>query len=157
MRLRSGRMPRIERRVDTDVTPAGIETAVGAAGVVVATIVAACLPVRVGDWRLMPVAVALLVTGAWVRHVRVLALVAVSAALMVDGFLVNRLGELTWDGTADAYRLSVAAGSAGLGLLLGALYRRWHRPPPLTVPSGWTAERGRRTASRKNKEESPRG
>jgi hypothetical protein len=70
MRLRSGRVPRIERRVDADLIPAGIETAVCAAGVVVATIVATCLPTRLGDWRLTPVAVALLLTGAWVRHVR---------------------------------------------------------------------------------------
>jgi hypothetical protein len=105
----------------------------------------------------MPVAVALLVAGAWVRHVRVLALAALLAALVADGFLVNRLGELSWHGAADAYRLCVAAGSAGLGLLLGALHRWWHRPPPLIVPAGWTVEGGQRTASRKNKEESPRG
>jgi hypothetical protein len=150
-------MPRIERRVEADLTPAGIETGLSAAGVLVATIVAAILPTSLGDWRLMPVAVALLVTGACVRHVRVLALVALVAALVVDGFLVNRLGELSWHGTADAYRLSIAAGSAGLGLLLGALHRRWHRPPPLIVPAGWTVEDGQLAASRKNKEESPRG
>jgi hypothetical protein len=150
MRPRSGRMPRIERRVDAEVTPAGIETAVGAAGVLAATIMAACVPARVGDSRLVLLAVALLVIGVWVRHAWVLALVAVLAALLADGFLVNRLGQLSWHGTADAYRLSVVTGSAGLGLLLGALHRQWHRPPPLTVPPGWTVEGGHRAASRKN-------
>jgi hypothetical protein len=150
-------MPGIERRVEDDLAPAGIETGLSAVAVLVATIVAACLPTSLGDWRLTPVAAALFVTGVWVRHVRVLALVSLVAALVVDGFLVNRLGELSWHGTADAYRLCVGAGSAGLGLLLGTLHRRWHRPLPLIVPPGWTVEGGQRAASRKNKEESPRG
>jgi hypothetical protein len=150
-------MPGVERRVEDDLPPAGIETGLSAAGVLVGTIVAACLPTSLGDWRLTPVAAALVVTGAWVRHVRVLALAALVASLVVDGFLVNRLGELSWHGTADAFRLCVAAGSAGLGLLLGTLHRRWHRPPPLIVPPGWTVEGGQRATSQKNKEEYPRG
>lgn len=158
MKVRSGRIPRIERRLAADDTPAGFQTAVGAVAVVVAALIAACLPAAAPAWRLVPVVAAVLAMGVVARHLWALVAVGVLAVLVVDGFLVNRFGELTWHGRWDAYRLLVIAAAAGLGRLLGALHRWRRRPPPLTLPAGWSViADDRRAATRINKEESPRG
>lgn len=157
MGLRSGRMPRVERRLDADGVPAGIHLAVGAVAVIAAVIVAAWLPARPLGWRLVPVAIVVFATAVTARRLWVPVAVSGLAALVVDGFVVNRLGELSWHGAADVDRLLVVAGSAGVGLLLGTLHRWRRRPPPLTVPADWIVEPdSHRPVSRMDKEEVPR-
>jgi len=53
--------------------------------------------------------------------------------LLFIGFLVNRYGELTWDGTTSAWYLTVFALAIGLGLS-----RRWIRA--LRAEAARTAE-----------------
>jgi hypothetical protein len=134
----SGRMPRLER-TRSDRTPVGIHLGAGMAAVLVAMIVAAMIPTSVGAGRLAPVAVALIVTGAYTVDPAAVAFVATVAYLLVIGFLVNRYGILTWHGAPDMYRLLAIVVSAGAGLLLGAVRRRACRPPPLVVPAKWVA------------------
>lgn len=93
-------------------TPLGIDVAVGA------SIVAAAL---VSDpWgRLVIVALAVGGYAALVDDVRACLATAAPGYLLFDlfdGFLVNRLGELTWDGTTSMWHLVVFALTVGLGL-----------------------------------------
>lgn len=43
--------------------------------------------------------------------------------LFADGFLVNRFGQLSWHGSADALRLAVFLGAAVLGATAGLAFR----------------------------------
>src|SRR5262249_42783138 len=61
-------------------------------------------------------------------NVMAAAVIAILAFLVFDGFLVNQLGELSWHGNQDAWRLLTFVAAAGLGLGLGVTYRavrRW--------------------------------
>lgn len=158
MAKRSGRVPRTER-VRLDRTPVGITIGLGVIGVVAAVEVAAMLPASAGLWRLAPPAAALAVLGAGTADPVAVAAVAGLCCLVVNGFLVNRFGVLTWHGTPDMYRLLVVAVSAGAGLLVGAV-RQWRRRPrPLIVPPEWTVAvaADSRALSWMNKEEVPGG
>ena len=154
----SGRMPRSER-TRSDRTPVGIHLGAGMAAVLVALIVAGMIPASVGAGRLAPVAVALIVTGAYTVDPAAVAFVATVAHLLVIGFLVNRYGVLTWHGAPDMYRLLAIVVSAGAGLLLGAVRRRVRRPPPLVVPAEWIATHAgvAKAIKNVNKEEFPGG
>jgi hypothetical protein len=44
--------------------------------------------------------------------------------LVVNGFLVDRFGELSWHGTADVYRAVMLILAGVLGLLIAAVRRR---------------------------------
>ena len=50
--------------------------------------------------------------------------VALIAWLLVDGFLVNRLGELSWRGSSDIWRMLLFVAAGTLGLLVGVAYRQ---------------------------------
>ncbi|MEU7279945.1 hypothetical protein AB0A69_14340 [Streptomyces sp. NPDC045431] len=53
---------------------------------------------------------------------------AVVAWMVYDGFVVHEQGELTWDGSADAYRLGLLAASSLLGTVVAALGRACGTP-----------------------------
>jgi len=55
---------------------------------------------------------------------RAVACVAGLAWLVVNGFLVDRFGELSWHGTADIYRALMLISAGILGLLIAAVRRR---------------------------------
>lgn len=117
----------------------GINIGAGTAFVVVSVIVAAALPGSVGSWRVVPVALAVATTGVLTADSGAVLFVSVVAYLLITGFLVNRLGVLSWHGTADLYRLLVIAASAGVGLAVSAGWRWTHRPAPLLPPPEWVA------------------
>jgi K+-sensing histidine kinase KdpD len=104
--------------VPVDGNPFGIQLAVGAGLVVVAALAASGVPATDGLARLalvaLPVATVSVVTGSW----RAAAATAVVAALVMNGFLVDRLGTLAWHGAPDAGRLAVLAVAAVTGLLV---------------------------------------
>jgi hypothetical protein len=130
------RMPRPERVARTSSTPAGIELGLGSGVAVASVVVAAMLPASAGDWRLAPVAAALLWLGTWMLRRTIIA-VAVIAYLLVDGFLVNRSGVLTWDGLPDTYRVLMLTGTAAIGLLVGVFRPARRRSPMWYVPPEW--------------------
>lgn len=107
-----------------------VERAIGAVsgGVVaiVACFVAALVPAADPSWRLAVVAVAVALTAAATGDLAVMVVVAVTAFLLVDGFLVGSRGQLGWHGQDDVLRLGtlMAVGLAGLGVhRLGHLAR----------------------------------
>lgn len=114
-------------RRDSDV-PVGINVAWGAAAIVVTGFVAATVPARHTDARLVVVAVTVglfaLLTGDALAAAAIVAL----GWLVDNGFLVDRFGQLEWHGSADAVRLAVLMAVAGLGLL--AARRRRPADPP---------------------------
>jgi len=103
--------------------PRGITTAFGAMVVAAATLVAATIPVGLAGWRIGAVAAVLCVFSAATVDPIASATVAVFAYLFVDGFLVNRFGDLTWQGPADLRRAGVLAAASAVGLALGWLLR----------------------------------
>jgi hypothetical protein len=134
------RIPRPERVPRGSSTPAGIVLGVGSGVAVASVIVAALVPSSAGDWRLAPVAAALFWLGTWMPG-RVVIAVMVIADLLVDGFLVNRSGILTWDGLPDIYRVLMLTGAATIGLLVGALRPTRRRSPMWYVPLEWLPQR----------------
>ena len=102
--------------VDDPQTPVGINVGVGAVAVVSAAVVAAMVPVVDAGWRFGVVAAAVGLFAAFTLDQRALGPVAGIAWLVVNGFLVNRLGELSWHGSADLLRLMllVVVGTSGL-------------------------------------------
>src|SRR5262245_9604087 len=98
----------VTRSGGTDRTTAGIEVAVGTAVAVGAAGIGALLPA--GGWAFVPVAVALAGFAAWARRPSALVAVGVLAYLIIDGFLVNQYGEISWHGMTDMYRLAGVIG-----------------------------------------------
>jgi hypothetical protein len=101
-------------------SPAGLKLGAGTAAVVAAVLVAAALPKQ---GRLAVVAGTTGLFGALALDVVSLAGVTVIAWLLVNGFLVNQLGVLTWHGSADLVRLGVLAGTGVVGLAVGGAWR----------------------------------
>ncbi|NJC70012.1 hypothetical protein HC031_09860 [Planosporangium thailandense] len=105
-----------------ETTPTGVAVAAGSAVVVVAAFVTVAVPPSAGVWRIGVVAVALAVFAALTGNVVAVAAVGVLAFGVFDGFLVNQLGELSWHGADDAWRIATLA-AAAVGLLAGSAYR----------------------------------
>jgi hypothetical protein len=103
--------------------------------IVAAGIVAALVPAAYPGPRFAVVAVAVgLFAVLTVDHLA-LAPVALLGALVVNGFLVNRFGELTWHGSSDLYRLMLLAMAGALGLAIGEA-----RQQIFTLRNRWRAE-----------------
>ncbi len=113
--FRSGRV----RVIDTGA-PAGLKLGAGTAAVVAAVLLAAALPKQ---GRLAVVAGTTGLFGAIALDVASLVGVTVIAWLLVNGFLVNQLGVLSWHGLADLKRLCVLAGAGAIGLAVGGVVR----------------------------------
>jgi hypothetical protein len=109
--------------VDTGAaeTPFGIDLAVGAVVMVAAVLGAGALFPDVPG-RLVVVALALAGYTALVGQARAGLATVVVGFLLFNGFLVNRYGELSWDGTTSAWHLGLLALAAGAGLAV-----RWVR------------------------------
>ena len=127
---------RAENRAERDVqharrwpsaepgVPVGVNVAGGSAVMVVAALVAAAVPESAAGVRLGVVAVALAAFTVVTVDLRAAAVVTVLGYLVMDGFLVNRMGELSWRGAADIRRFAVLAGGALAGLGVGVVRRR---------------------------------
>jgi hypothetical protein len=110
--------------VDPDRSPVGLTIGAGAACMVIAGFVAAPIPpVHVG-WRFAVIAVA--VGGFAAVSLDQIALAAVTAMgfLIFNGFLLDRLGELSWHGAPDLWRLMLLVMSGAIGLAIGEAYRQ---------------------------------
>ncbi len=120
-----GRVHRIRADHDVDVTrtPVGIDVAIGSLVVVVAGAVCAAVPASAPGVRLGLYAAALAGFAALAVALVATALVTAIGFAVFNGFLVNRLGELSWHGAADARRLAVLTVAALGGYGVGALYR----------------------------------
>jgi hypothetical protein len=101
-------------RYDAGRTPFGIDLATGAVVMVGVAFVAVLF--HDVDARLAVVALAVGGHAALAATARASFAVAGIGYLIFDGFLVNRLGELTWEGMTSLWRLFVFALAVGLGL-----------------------------------------
>ena len=119
-------------RIDEDAgTPVGINVAVGAVTISVAMLAAGSVPITDPQWRCVVVAVAVGLFALGTSDGRALTLLVLPAWMVMNGFLVNHLGELSWHGWADLDRFMslIVAGGVGLAVARGshALHERRER------------------------------
>ena len=103
----------------TRSTPTGLAIGAGAVALVVAAVIAAAIPSADAGWRFAIMAIAVGLFAAISLDQRALAGVAVLAALIYDGFLEDRLGQLAWHGSDDLWRLLLLVTVSAGGLALG--------------------------------------
>jgi len=115
---------RVRAETGNDATPTGISLGIGAAIVLAAVLVAAVIPPHYPGWRFGVVAVAVGLFAAWSGDQLALLGTAAIAWLLANGFLTDRLGELSWHGSSDFWRMVALIGSGTFGLLLGVAYRQ---------------------------------
>jgi hypothetical protein len=99
--------------------PVGVDIAGGAAVIVFAAISAAAVPAADPWWRVAVMAAAVGGFAAFSGDRLASVAVVLLAWLVMNGFLVDRYGQLEWHGSADLARVLVLAGSAVLGLVVG--------------------------------------
>jgi hypothetical protein len=137
---------------EPEVVPTGFGVAAGSVVVVGSAIVAAAVPAAAGAVRLGLVAACLAVFAAAPVTVTAAAGTAVLAFLVFNGFLVNSLGELSWHGAADGWRLLMLAVVVTTGFAAGRTYRavnRWLRWRRVTL---WITAQARPEAGRDDEE-----
>jgi hypothetical protein len=120
----------VRRPTGVDRTPVGINVGIGSGVMVVAGLVGASIPSAA--WRLTVIALAVAGFAATTLDEVALAPVAALGFAILNGFLIDRYGQLSWHGSADLGRLMllVVAGGVGLGFgeawrLLRNLRERW--------------------------------
>lgn len=104
-------------------TPFGIMVAIGAVAMVAAGIVAAMIPTAYPGWRFGVIAFVVFLFATVALNQLELALVAVIGALIFNGFLEDRLGQLAWHGSDDLWRLLLLVMVGALGLAVGEGHR----------------------------------
>ena len=102
----------------------GIGIGLGAVTVVIAGLLAAAIPVADRPWRFAVMTIAVVVFAALSGDRLAVACAAGLAWLVVNGFLIDRFGELSWHGPADFYRAAMLILAGVLGLLIAAVRRR---------------------------------
>nr|BFE59076.1 hypothetical protein GCM10020063_036020 [Dactylosporangium thailandense] len=138
--------------------PTGITLAAGAGAVVATALVAAAAtapdePVP----RLVAMAAVVAAAGGLGGNLIAVPGTAAIAWTVLNGFLVNRLGVLTWHGSADAIRLSVLAGAALAGWLAARAHLAGrHRRDVLRMRT-WLNGGGFASSIHAHKEASPSG
>lgn len=110
-----------------DRTPLGITLCLGTLGVVATALVVAAIPTGDSHWRFGLMAAAVGLFAAISLDEVALVAVTVIAALVTNGFLENRAGQLTWHGSADFWRLLILVMVAAAGLAIGEAYRYLRR------------------------------
>ncbi len=115
---------RVRPAARDDRIPVGIDLGLGAAAVVVAACVAAAIPAVDAGCRFGVVAFAVGVFAAVTADPLAGAGVALIAWLVVDGFLVDRLGQLAWHGSSDLLQIMVLALVSALGIAVGQADRQ---------------------------------
>ena len=103
--------------------PTGLAIGGGAVGIVAAAIVAAMIPMAEPGWRFAVMAIAVGSFAAISVDQVALAVVAVLAFAVSDGFLENQFGQLSWHGSADLWRLLLLVMAAVWGLAFGEAVR----------------------------------
>jgi hypothetical protein len=116
---------RRESAVGDPETPLGITVGIGAVVMVTAGVVAAMISTAHPGWRFAVIAVAVFLFAAASIDQRALAVVAVIAGLIFNGFLEDRLGQLAWHAD-DLWRLMLLVMAGALGLAIGEGYRYVH-------------------------------
>ena len=106
-------------------TPIGIAVGFGAIAMVAAAVVAAMIPTAYPGWRFGVIALVVFVFAIVSLDHIALAIVAVIGALIFNGFLEDRFGQLAWHAD-DLYRLLLLVMVGAFGLAVGEGYRFVH-------------------------------
>jgi K+-transporting ATPase KdpF subunit len=109
----------------------------GSVAVVAAALVASPLPASAAGPRLGVFAVALAGSAAVTADLRAAAVVTVIGYLMFDAFLVNPMGELSWQGMPDMRRFAVLVIAVLIGLAVGGLRGRLRQRRRLGPLEAW--------------------
>ena len=109
---------------DQDATPVGINVAVGAVAIVLATFLAARFALADAGFQDAVVMATIGVFAASTVDLAAVVLLLGPAWMIMNGFLVNRSGDLSWHGAADLYRFLLLAGAGAAGLVVGEIVRR---------------------------------
>jgi hypothetical protein len=107
------------QRPSPERTPVGINVGVGSAVVVAAGLVGAAIPGTEGGLRFAVIALAVAGFAGATLDELALAVVVPLGFGVLNGFLENQHGQLSWHGSSDLWRLMVLVISAGLGLTAG--------------------------------------
>ncbi|MGY0237158.1 hypothetical protein [Longispora urticae] len=112
-------------------TPLGINIALGSALLLVTAFLAAMVPGSEPVVRYAVLVLAVALFAAVTGDAFALGFVVLVGFAIFNGFLVNRLGELSWHGLTDMLRLGALVLAATTGLAAGEAYRlvRRHREP----------------------------
>jgi hypothetical protein len=125
--------------------PTGLTIGLGSLIVVGAAVVAGMLPASDGASRLALVMVAVAVVAALSRDLIAVPCVVVLAWLIVNGFLVDRFGVLSWHGHSDVYRAVMLVAAAGFGQIAGLIWWRWRAMRWHAAAPPGLDEKGRRS------------
>jgi len=138
--------------------PTGVTVAIGAA-VVVATVVlvAGVVAPSAPAVRLAVLAVVLGNFAALTADLTAALCTAGIAWLLLNGFLVNELGTLSWHGTADVWRAAVLAGAAVLGWLVPVFRPERRSRREIRRLRTWLDREAVALLTHRDKEASPRG
>ncbi|HEU0238723.1 MAG TPA: hypothetical protein VFR11_05505 [Micromonosporaceae bacterium] len=109
--------------VRTEAMPTGLAVGLGAVWIIVAAVIAAAIPVPDAEWRFAVMAIAVGLFAAFSLDQVALAVVAVLAFAVSNGFLEDRLGQLSWHGAGDLWRLLLLVMASALGLGVGEAVR----------------------------------
>ena len=112
---------------EQQVIPTGLGLAFGSVVVVAAALAAGAVPTSSAAVRLGISAAFLAAFAAFPITAAAAAGSGVLAFLTFDGFLVNSLGELSWHGATDGWRLLTIAVAVISGFVAGVAYRAVHR------------------------------
>jgi hypothetical protein len=115
------RSPRTDR--DTG-TPVGINVAVGAVAITMGSFVASRIPAGDPQARCVAIAVVLGAFATATNDWRPVAVLILPTWMVMNGFLVNQLGALSWHGSADLDRILALALAGCVGLSMAAVHRR---------------------------------
>jgi hypothetical protein len=107
------------RRTEPERTPVGINVGVGSVAMVAAGLVGVAVPGTDGGLRFAVVALAVAGFAAATLDELALVLVVPLGFGILNGFLENQHGQLSWHGPSDLWRLMVLVISAALGLTVG--------------------------------------
>jgi hypothetical protein len=129
---------RSQSKTYSEATPTGIAVAIGAVAMIVAALVAAAIPASQPGWRFGVMAVAVGLFAAISLDQRALAVIALIAYGIANGFLEDRFGQLSWHGSADIWRALLLVMVGAWGLAVGEGYRfvrdqRERSPESMTV------------------------
>jgi hypothetical protein len=130
-------------------TPTGIAVGLGAGFLLVAAVLGATVPANDPGLRVAPMVIAVALTGALTGDRLAAAGIAVTAMLVVNGFLVNEDGQLSWHGRADLWRIGALAVACAVGLVLAAARhgRREAGREPVRRAAAQTREQGEQRRS----------
>jgi hypothetical protein len=121
----------VRARSGYDRTPFELGIPLGALTMVVAALIdsAAVAPRHEGA-RIAVIAAAVAIFCALVGEWRSGVATALVGYLLLDGFLLNREGDLTWSHTSSPYAVAAVAVAAVAGMLAGWSFRRLSNRPP---------------------------